>query len=51
MIAESAGVDMEEAFARLRGYARSHRRPLSEVAEEVVEGGIAVADLAPVEPA
>lgn len=51
VIAESAGVDMEEAFARLRGHARSNRRLLSEVAEEVVEGGIAVADLAPVEPA
>ena len=51
VIAESGGLDMEEAFARLRGHARSNRRALTEVAEHVVEGRIAVADLAPVEPA
>ena len=38
VIAERAGVDMAEAFARLRAYARSNRRLLAEVAQEVVDG-------------
>ena len=32
---------MDEAFARLRGYARSHSRRLSEVAEELIRGLLA----------
>lgn len=47
VVAESAGVGVDEAFGRLRGYARSHRRQLSEVAAEVIAGRIAVADLVP----
>jgi GAF domain-containing protein len=38
VLAERAEVGMEEAFFRLRSYARSHRRLLTEVAEEVVKG-------------
>ena len=40
VIAERAGVDMVEAFARLRRYARSNRRLLAEVAQEVVDGSL-----------
>ena len=45
VIAERLGVGMDEAFDRLRRYARSHRRPLSGVAEEVVLGTLAPSDL------
>ena len=38
VLAERAVVGMDEAFGRLRGYARSHRRQLAEVAEAVVAG-------------
>jgi AmiR/NasT family two-component response regulator len=38
VLAERTGVDMDEAFARLRGYARSHQRLLADVAEDVVTG-------------
>ena len=40
VIAERSGVDMAEAFARLRAYARSHQRLLAEVAQEVVDGSL-----------
>ena len=46
VIAERAGVDMAEAFDRLRRYARSHRRLLADVAQEVVDGSIPTADIA-----
>ena len=38
VLAERSEIGMDEAFSRLRTYARSHRRPLAEVAEEVVTG-------------
>ena len=38
VIAERAGIGMAEAFARLRGYARSHQRLLADVARDVVDG-------------
>jgi transcriptional regulator with GAF, ATPase, and Fis domain len=38
VLAERAEVDMEEAFFRLRRYARSHQRLLADVAEQVVSG-------------
>lgn len=38
MIAERGGVDMNEAFARLRDYSRSQQRRLSEVAGALVAG-------------
>lgn len=37
LVAERYGMDMEGAFASLRGYARSHNRKLSDVAREVIE--------------
>lgn len=40
MLAERAGVGMDEAFARLRSYARSSRRLLVDVAEDVVSGTV-----------
>lgn len=40
MLAERAGAGMDEAFSRLRGYARSHQRLLVDVAEEVVSGAL-----------
>jgi GAF domain-containing protein len=42
MIAERAGVDMDEAFARLRSYARNTNRGLTEVAGSVVAGTMSV---------
>jgi GAF domain-containing protein len=37
VIAEQAGIEMDEAFARLRGYARRHQRLLGEVAQDVID--------------
>jgi GAF domain-containing protein len=45
VVAESAGVDMVEAFARLRGYARSNQRLLAEVAQDVVDGKLSATSL------
>jgi hypothetical protein len=42
MIAERGGVDMDEAFARLRAFARNNNRGLTEVAEGLVAGTVAV---------
>ncbi len=47
MLAEQAGVDMSEAFSRLRGYARGQRRPLAGVADDVVQGRLTAAHMAP----
>ena len=38
VIAERAGVDLAEAFSRLRSYARSSNRRLTGVAEAAVDG-------------
>ena len=38
VISERANVDMAEAFARLRDYARSHRLPLTDVAQAAIDG-------------
>jgi len=45
VIAEQAGVAMDEAFAGLRAHARRHRRRLAEVAHDVVERRIRAAEL------
>jgi GAF domain-containing protein len=45
VIAEQVGVDMEEAFVRLRRHARRHRRLLGEVAQDVIDRRIAGASL------
>jgi hypothetical protein len=38
MLAEKAGIDMPQAFARLRSYARDHSQRLSDVAQTVIDG-------------
>jgi transcriptional regulator with GAF, ATPase, and Fis domain len=38
LLAERLHLSMDEAFARLRGYAREHRHRLSQVADELIEG-------------
>jgi GAF domain-containing protein len=45
VIAEGAGLDMDQAFARLRGYARRHQRLLGEVAQDVIDRRIAASSL------
>jgi GAF domain-containing protein len=40
IIAERHGCDMDEAFTRLRRYARGNGRRLTEVADELVAGGL-----------
>jgi GAF domain-containing protein len=47
MLAERAGLDMDQAFARLRNHARSHNLRLIEVAESFIDGTLAVTDLDP----
>lgn len=52
VIAERAGVDLTEAFARLRAHARSHNLRLSDVAQDAVDGTLgADAWASPVPPA
>ena len=46
MLAEHGGVDMDEAFSRLRRFARNHNRRLTEVAESLVAGQLKVNDVA-----
>jgi GAF domain-containing protein len=38
VLAERARIDMDEAFSRLRRFARDHNRPLSAVATDLVQG-------------
>ena len=45
LVAERLGVDMEAAFAALRGYARGHNLKLSEVARAVIAGHTGTHDL------
>jgi GAF domain-containing protein len=40
VISERAGVDLAEAFSRLRAYARNHNLLLTEVAQAAVEGNL-----------
>jgi GAF domain-containing protein len=46
MIAERSRVDMDEAFSRLRAFARNNNRGLSEVAEALVTGTLDISALA-----
>ncbi|MCU1375492.1 MAG: hypothetical protein JWO68_2778 [Actinomycetia bacterium] len=45
MLAERTRVDMDEAFRRLRAYARNHNRQLTAVAVEIVAGTLALDDV------
>jgi GAF domain-containing protein len=46
MLAEHGGVDMNEAFNRLRRFARDHNRRLTEVAESLVNGQLKITEIA-----
>ena len=50
MVAERQGLNMDEAFTRLRSYARSHNLRLAEVANDVIFGGLVASDLDPPPP-
>jgi GAF domain-containing protein len=50
MLAERAGLDIDQAFARLRNHARSHNLRLIEVAESFIDGTLAVTALDPPGP-
>jgi GAF domain-containing protein len=45
MLAERTGVDMVEAFERLRRHARNHNLRLADLARSVIEGTVSEADL------
>lgn len=45
VLAERTKIDMEEAFAVLRGYARSHNLRLNQVAQDVANGTLAADEL------
>jgi hypothetical protein len=47
IVAERAGVDMEQAFERLRNHARRHNLRLSAVAHSVIDGTLAAGELDP----
>jgi GAF domain-containing protein len=49
IVSQTSGVGMDEAFTWLRAYARSRRRQLSEVAQDVIDARIEIVELAPVE--
>jgi GAF domain-containing protein len=42
VLSQRDGIDMEEAFSRMRQYARRHNRLLAEVARDVVDGRVLV---------
>jgi hypothetical protein len=46
VVAQAMNIDIDEAFATLRGYARHHNLLLSEVAGQVIAGELAVEALA-----
>ncbi len=47
VLAERASLDMEQAFARLRGYARNNNLRLADVANDVISGALAAERLHP----
>ncbi len=47
MVAERENVDMEQAFARLRGHARHHNLRLADVARDIINGTLAASSLVP----
>jgi GAF domain-containing protein len=50
-LAERAGLDMDQSFARLRGHARNHNLRLVDVAQSVIDGTLATGALDPPGPA
>jgi transcriptional regulator with GAF, ATPase, and Fis domain len=47
MLAERGQLSPQEAFVRLRGWARDHNRPLTQVAHAVITGTVQMAELLP----
>jgi hypothetical protein len=45
VLAERAGLDMENAFSRLRGHARSHNLRLVDVAQAVIDGKLSTSSI------
>ena len=45
VLTERSGVEMDQAFAALRSYARSHNRRLADVAVAVIDGTLDVSGL------
>ena len=51
MLAERAGIDMEQAFSRLRNHARNHNLRLVDVARDVIDGTLTATTLDRLPPA
>jgi len=51
MFAERAGVDLEDAFLRLRSHARNHNLRLVNVAQDMIDGHLPAESVDPVPPA
>ena len=47
MVAEREGVNMDQAFSRLRNHARRHNLRLADVANDVIFGMLSASDLDP----
>ncbi len=47
VLAEQAGMDIDEAFVRMRDYAREHNRRLDDVAQGIISGEVSSAEIAP----
>jgi AmiR/NasT family two-component response regulator len=47
VLAERLGLEMGDAFATLRGYARSHNQRLADVSRSVIDGSLTAAALTP----
>ncbi len=45
IVSERTGIEMDAAFALLRGYSRNHNRKLHDVARDLVSGALATDDL------
>ena len=50
VVAERAGLDMEQSFSRLRNHARNHNLRLADVAQRVIDGTLPRASLDPLRP-
>jgi len=49
VLAERLRLDIDEAFALIRGYARRHNRKMAEIAQGIVEGSLSVGNPRPAE--
>jgi GAF domain-containing protein len=50
VLAERAGLDLDQSFSRLRGHARNHNLRLADVAQSVIDGTLAAEALDPLGP-